>query len=109
MTLTRSTIDSQVSDVRPVAPEKRRVQDVWMLGVPLLIIFVSLYHLAVCWNSPQPALMAAQPHRTIHVVGMGHQVRPSAKESQRDPSPVLGDEAAFDTATPSWPYGVGWR
>jgi len=106
---TQFLIDHHISDVRPVALERRQVRDRWMLGIPLLIIFVSLYHLAVCWNGPQPALMAVQPHRTIHVVRAGHQVRSSAKELQSDPALVLGDEAAFDTATPSWPYDAGWR
>jgi hypothetical protein len=60
-------------------------------------------------GSTQAALMALQPHRTIHVVRAGHQVQPSAKEPHRDPALVLSDEAPFDTAKPSWPYGAGSR
>ena len=43
-----------------------------MLGIPVLIIGITLYHLAI-WNSPQPTPTGIQPHRTISLIRAPHQ------------------------------------
>ena len=77
-------------------------------------IVVSLYHLAMYGNSPQPPPMGSQPHLTIHSVRAGHQVLAPTKESRSEPAVVADGEPAFDSAAipepgPGWPYGAGWR
>lgn len=100
MSRTNFSTDILMPDVRSAAMERQR--DRWMLGVPVLISAVALYHLITCWNSPEPTLMAMQPHRIIHVVRAGQQVKPST-------SLVPDDVPAFDPAILSWPCGAGWR
>jgi hypothetical protein len=107
---TQSQIDRPIADTRTGAPQIR-LRGLLMLSVPVLISVVALYHLAACWNSPQPRPIRSQPHRIIHVIRAEHQMLPSTTGSLSDPSLVPDDERAFDPAAfpASWPYGAGWR
>ena len=78
---------------------------------PVLISVVALCYLS-SGNSPQPALTAIQPHRTIHLVRTGNQVQPPAMEYWSEPSLGPEDQPEFSTLPepgPSWPYGGGCR
>lgn len=101
---------SPIADTRVAAPQ-RRLRDRGMLGIPVLVIVIALHHLAACWNSPQPKLMAIQPHRTVHLVRTTHQVPWPTTEPRSGPSLATDDERAFNPAAISapWPYGAGWR
>jgi hypothetical protein len=114
MSPTQPSIDHQLPNVRLAVPERHRLRDPWMLAAPVLIIVVSLYHLAMYWNSPQTPPMGSQPHLTIHSVRAGHQVLAPTKESRSEPTVVADGEPAFDSAAipepgPGWPYRAGWR
>jgi hypothetical protein len=112
MNPTQSSMDHMIPDMQPAVQEKRRFRDVWMLSVPTLIIVGALYHLATCWNCPQPTLGAIRSQRTIHFVRTGHQVLTSTQESPSEPSLVADDDlefAALPASGPSGPYGAGWR
>jgi hypothetical protein len=111
MSRTESSIEYPIPDVHPAAVQGRRLRDVGMLSVPLLIIVIALYHLATCCNSPQPVPMGTRPHRTIRVVRADHSVPASMMEPQGEPSLMPDDDRAFDPAAnpEPWPYGAGWR
>ena len=108
----QSTVCDPIPDVGPAVLEKRRLQDLWMAAAPVLVIFVALFHLAACWNSPQPTPWDSSPHRTIHLVRAGRQTPTPTSASWIEPSLVGDDEPEFATLPApgsSWPYGGGWR
>lgn len=109
MSPTHFSTDRQIPDVRLSARESGRLRDRWMLAVPILISVVALYHLATCWNGPEPKPVGNETRRTIHVGRAISQVPTSTTESLLEPSLVPDDTPAFDPATPSWPYAAGWR
>jgi hypothetical protein len=109
----QSSVCNPIPDVRPAALEKRRLRDLWVVGLPGFVSVVALCHLAMCSYSPQPT-MGIQPHRIIRLNRSEHQVLAPTKESRSEPAVVADGEPAFNPARlpepgPSWPYDAGWR
>ena len=100
-----------ISEARPAVQEKACLRDLWMAAAPVLVIFVALFGLATCWNSPQPVHMVARPQRTIHLVRAKRAVSASTTGARSEPVLESDDEPGFDPATlpGAWPYGAGWR
>jgi hypothetical protein len=109
MTPTTQSSIGQIPNVWLAA--RWRLRDLWMAAAPVLVIFVTLFHLAACWNSPQPPHMAARPQRTIHLVRAKRAVSASTREARSEPVLESDDEPGFDPTTlpEAWPYGAGWR
>jgi len=108
---TQSQIEHPIADSRISAPQGR-LRDRGMLGTPVLVIVIALYHLAAYWSSPPPTRMAIKPPRVIHVVRAEHQKLPPATGSSLSkPSDAPDDQRAFDPEDipAPWPYGAGWR